>query len=67
MNTWHTGILAGTSTLLVRTYGGMSWAALFDQRDDPSGLSYDDIDGDLWSAAGQVSSWPTTDLFPQYF
>jgi CubicO group peptidase (beta-lactamase class C family) len=66
-NTWHTGGLPGTFTIIVRTYHGMSWAALFDQRDDPSGTSYGDIDGALWSAAGTVTAWPTTDQFPTYF
>ncbi|WIM92976.1 serine hydrolase domain-containing protein [Actinoplanes oblitus] len=66
-NTWHTGSLPGTYTLLVRTYHGMSWAALFNQRDDISGLDYGDIDAALWTAAGQVTSWPTTDLYSRYF
>jgi hypothetical protein len=66
-NTWHTGSLPGTFTLLVRTYNGMSWAALFNRRDDPSGKSYGDIDAALWTAAAGVKSWPTNDLFPQYF
>ena len=43
-NTWHTGSMPGTYTLLVRTYNGMSWAALFNRRDDTSGKSYGDID-----------------------
>lgn len=65
-NTWHTGSLPGTSTLLVRTYHGLSWAALFNQRDDASGLSYGDIDPMLWTAAGQVATWPGHDLYPEY-
>ncbi|MGC4939691.1 serine hydrolase domain-containing protein [Kribbella sp. DT2] len=66
-NTWHTGSMPGTFTILVRTYNGMSWAALFNRRDDASGKSYGDIDAALWTAAGAVKSWPTNDLFPQYF
>ncbi|MDX6239146.1 MAG: hypothetical protein QOG10_3961 [Kribbellaceae bacterium] len=66
-NTWHTGSLPGTFTLLVRTYNGMSWAALFNRRDDPSGKSYGDIDQAMWAAANGVKTWPTHDLFPQYF
>ncbi|MFC4563328.1 serine hydrolase domain-containing protein [Nocardiopsis mangrovi] len=66
-NTWHTGGLTGTSTLLVRTYNGMSWAALFNQRDDPSGLSYGTIDPLLWEASRDVASWPSGDRFPDYF
>ncbi|QNE22819.1 beta-lactamase family protein [Kribbella qitaiheensis] len=66
-NTWHTGSLPGTFTLLVRTYNGMSWAALFNRRDDASGKSYGDIDQAMWTAANSVTKWPTNDLFPQYF
>ncbi|MEV0588989.1 serine hydrolase domain-containing protein [Nonomuraea sp. NPDC050310] len=65
-NTWHTGSLQGTSTLLVRRYDGITYAALFNQRDDASGLSYNDIDGLLYRAANSVTSWPTGDLFPLY-
>ncbi|RZT13133.1 CubicO group peptidase (beta-lactamase class C family) [Kribbella sp. VKM Ac-2569] len=66
-NTWHTGSMPGTYTLLVRTSGGLSWAALFNRRDDASGKSYGDIDAAMWTAANGVKSWPTHDLFPQYF
>ena len=31
-NTWHTGSLPGTSTLLVRRWDGYSWAVLFNRR-----------------------------------
>ncbi|NJP23776.1 beta-lactamase family protein [Microbispora sp. SCL1-1] len=65
-NTWHTGSLAGTSTLMVRRYDGLSWVVLFDQRDDASGLGYGDIDSLLHTAANSVKSWPTTDLFSTY-
>jgi CubicO group peptidase (beta-lactamase class C family) len=69
-NSWHNGSLDGTWTWLVRTYNGWSWAALFNQRDDagdPSSSTYNAIDSALWSAADAVTSWPTGDLFPQYF
>ncbi|KAA9376972.1 beta-lactamase family protein [Microbispora cellulosiformans] len=65
-NTWHTGSLAGTSTLMVRRYDGLSWVVLFDQRDDASGLNYGDIDAQLHTAANSVKSWPTTNLFSTY-
>ncbi|WP_026162704.1 serine hydrolase domain-containing protein [Kribbella catacumbae] len=66
-NTWHTGSMPGTYSLLVRTSSGMSWAAVFNRRDDASGKSYGDIDAALWTAANGVKTWPTHDLFPQYF
>ncbi|WP_350274281.1 serine hydrolase domain-containing protein [Kribbella sp. HUAS MG21] len=66
-NTWHTGSMPGTYSLLVRTYNGMSWAAVFNRRDDASGKSYGDIDAALWTASRGVTSWPTHDYFPKYF
>ncbi|WP_344234418.1 serine hydrolase domain-containing protein [Kribbella hippodromi] len=66
-NMWHFGSLPGNYSLLVRTYNGLSWAALFNRRDDASGKSYTDIDGALWTAANGVKSWPTHDLFSKYF
>ncbi|MCC5576556.1 beta-lactamase family protein [Microtetraspora sp. AC03309] len=65
-NTWHTGSLPGTSTILVRRYDGLTWAALFNQRDDASGLSYSDIDSALHKAANAVTTWPTGDLYGTY-
>ncbi|WP_203857524.1 serine hydrolase domain-containing protein [Plantactinospora mayteni] len=66
-NTWHTGSLPGTYTLLARSASGLSFAVLFNQRDDPSGLSYSSIDPELFSAAGRVTSWPSHNLYPNYF
>jgi CubicO group peptidase (beta-lactamase class C family) len=66
-NTWHTGSLPGNYSLLVRTYSGMSWAVLFNRRDDASGKSYADIDQSMWTAANGVRSWPTHDYFAKYF
>ncbi|WP_326560806.1 serine hydrolase domain-containing protein [Micromonospora sp. NBC_01796] len=66
-NTWHTGSMPGTYSLLVRTYQGRSWAVLFNQRDDASGLAYPEIDPLLWAASAKVTTWPTTNLYPNYF
>ena len=66
LNTWHNGSLPGTSTLMVRRYDGVNWVALFNQRDDPSGLSYNVIDPALHAAASAVTTWPTDDQFPNY-
>jgi CubicO group peptidase (beta-lactamase class C family) len=60
--TWHTGSLPGTYTLLVRRADGLAWAAMFDQRDDPSGEPYRDIDGILQETADDVETWPAGDL-----
>jgi hypothetical protein len=66
-NTWHTGSLPGTHTILVRRYDGLTWAALFDQRDDASGKSYGDIDLALHQAANAVTTWPSSNLYGSYF
>ncbi|MFB4314904.1 serine hydrolase domain-containing protein [Actinomadura sp. 21ATH] len=66
-NTWHTGSLSGTYTVLIRRSDGISFAALFNQRDDASGKSYAEIDSLLNKAANAVTTWPTTDLYSQYF
>ncbi|KAB8180410.1 serine hydrolase domain-containing protein [Microbispora catharanthi] len=68
-STWHSGSIAGTTTLMVRRWDGLSWVVLFDQRDDPSGLGYDnEIDNLMHQAADSVrsDSWPSTNLFPSY-
>ncbi|MEH1169925.1 serine hydrolase domain-containing protein [Micromonospora sp. CPCC 205539] len=66
-NTWHTGSLPGTYSLMARTYHGLSWAVLFNQRDDSSGLTYGDIDPALWAASRAVTSWPTHNFWSKYF
>lgn len=67
LNTWHDGSLAGTFTLLVRRYDGLSWAVLFDQRQEGDAPSYSDIDPALHNAANAVQTWPTGDLTSTYF
>jgi len=65
-NTWHVGSLPGSYCLLVRRWDGVNWCALFNRRDDPSGLTYHGIDGSLHAAADAVSDWPAHDLFDEY-
>jgi CubicO group peptidase (beta-lactamase class C family) len=65
-NTWHTGSLPGTWAYLVRRFDGVNYAALFNQRDDPSdprATTYGDIDGALYNTASGIRAWPTHDLF----
>ncbi|GAA3969915.1 hypothetical protein GCM10023085_60180 [Actinomadura viridis] len=68
-NTWHDGSLPGTSTIVTRRHDGVTWALLFDQRDDPSGLTYgyNDFSAPLHTVANGITTWPTTDLFGDYF
>jgi CubicO group peptidase (beta-lactamase class C family) len=62
LNTWHSGSLPGTNTLLVRRHDGLTWVALFNQRSKGDG----EIDGALHRAADAVTEWPKEDLFPRY-
>jgi N-acyl-D-amino-acid deacylase len=64
-NYWHAGSLPGTSTLLVRRWDGLSWAALFNQRSNTKDLPDDAIDPALHRAAEAVAQWPSHDLFVQ--
>jgi CubicO group peptidase (beta-lactamase class C family) len=58
-NTWHTGSLDGTSTLLVRRHDGLTWAVLFNTRDTPAGERVSAaIDPLLHAAADAIRAWP---------
>jgi CubicO group peptidase (beta-lactamase class C family) len=58
-NTWHTGLLAGTSTLLVRRNDGLSWAVLFNGSGDrKNGQPASAIDPLVHEAANAVREWP---------
>jgi CubicO group peptidase (beta-lactamase class C family) len=61
-NVWHNGKLDGTSTLLVRRWDGLSWAALFNSRVDGSF----EIDAELHRAADAVKAWPSENLFSTF-
>jgi N-acyl-D-amino-acid deacylase len=59
INTWHTGALGGTSTLLVRRHDGKNWAVLFNTG---GGLARK-IDRLIHEAVDQVRHWPENDDF----
>ena len=64
LNTWHTGSLDGTSTILVRRHDGLNWCVLFNSRDTPQGSRPAVvIDPLVHRAADAVTRWPETDLF----
>ena len=66
-NWWHGGSLPGTASILVRTGGGLAWAALFDARAmRPGSTVQDEMDGAMWQAVRGVGEWPAHDLFGQY-
>ena len=62
-NWWHDGALAGSSSLLVRSYHGYTWAAVFNSRTTTFAV---DMDQAMWTALGGVSTFPSHDLFPQF-
>ena len=63
-NTWHTGSLPGTATILIRRHDGKNFVALLNSRVSPvvSHLGQA-IDQELHRAAAQVAEWPLVDLF----
>lgn len=61
------GSLPGTTSVAFHGESGLSFVALINQRDDGSGLEYNDsLFNTLTEAAHSVGSWPTHDLFPAY-
>ena len=59
VNTWHTGSIAGTSTLLVRRHDGLNWAVLFNTDSDSQGKAMSGlIDPLVHQAADAVQKWP---------
>lgn len=66
-NTWHIGSLAGVFTLMLRRHDGLNWVVFFNQRRDPSGENYYDIDPLLYETAAALTTVPDHDLFETYF
>ncbi|MEI8384012.1 MAG: serine hydrolase domain-containing protein [Planctomycetota bacterium] len=59
VNAWHSGLIAGTSTLLVRRHDGMNWAVLFNTESNPEGKSLSGlIDPLVHQAADAFTNWP---------
>lgn len=66
-NTWHDGSLPGTTSYVVRTQYGWDYAAILNRRDETGASSYSgQIDAAMWTAYGQISQWPSGDLFPHW-
>jgi N-acyl-D-amino-acid deacylase len=64
VNTWHTGALDGTATLLVRRSDGLCWAVLFNARENQRGQNLTGlIDPLVHGAADRVKRWPAKDMF----
>ena len=58
---WFFGSLDGTFTLAYQRPDGVNLVALFNQRADASGLSYDVIQTLLDSATDSITEWPTVE------
>lgn len=58
---WFFGSLDGTFTLAYQRPDGVNLVALFNQRADASGLSYDVIKTLLDSATDSITEWPTVE------
>ena len=63
---WHTGGLAGTTTLVVRNDGGVAWAAFFNSQPSNVEAFVDELDSGMWNALGSVTSWPSYDQFQSF-
>lgn len=54
---WHTGSLAGTTTLMARTASGLCWAALTNGRVRGAGDFRSAIDDMMWDMVRKVPAW----------
>jgi hypothetical protein len=64
---WHTGLLAGSSTLMVCRDDGIDWVALFNCDADRGGHEFAAlIDPLLHGPADKVKDWPDGDLFGRF-
>jgi N-acyl-D-amino-acid deacylase len=67
IDSWHTGSLAGTATLLMRRHDGRNLAILFNARSDAETAHFaSDIHEKLSEAIDQVQDWPEVDLFDEF-
>jgi len=57
-NWWHAGSLPGTSSLLVRTHHGLTWAVVLNSRGKEGSPLIGELDQAMWRAVEQVDTWP---------
>jgi N-acyl-D-amino-acid deacylase len=62
-NWWHSGGLPGTSSILVRSYHGFTWAAVFNAQTPDMAA---ELDQALWIALAGVTTIPSHDLFSKF-
>ncbi len=64
-NAWHTGLVPGSSALLVRRHDGLIWCVLFNAHGESFSKSAASlIDPLLHKAAGEVKEWPLPEARP---
>jgi N-acyl-D-amino-acid deacylase len=64
---WHTGLLAGTSSIMVCRDDGIDWAVLFNSDATRDGKEFADlIDSPLHEPANTIKEWPAVDLFGRF-
>lgn len=54
---WHSGSLPGSTSLMVRTATGMSWAALVNTRTEPHAEMDNALDAMMWTMVRTVPGW----------
>lgn len=65
-NWWHIGSLPGTVSIIVRSYHGLAWVALFNSRPLDFNAFIRELDNALWQAVNSITEWPSYDLFTNY-
>ncbi|HNV72009.1 MAG TPA: serine hydrolase domain-containing protein, partial [Candidatus Ozemobacteraceae bacterium] len=63
VNWWHLGSLDGTTTIMVRTFHGLAWVGLFNNRPQNYEEFNAALDVAFWKAVEGVTAWPTHNLF----
>ncbi len=59
----HGGMLPGSISLIVRSYHGFAWAALFNSSPSDVDTFLGEVDNALWDAVNRITEWPSLDLF----
>ena len=66
VNVWHDGSLPGTTSMVARIRGGVTWAALFNSRPRSWRTFAEVVDRTLWAALRRIRTWPDQDLWDRY-
>ena len=61
-NRWHTGSLAGASSMMASLNNGIGWVLLFNGNPLTSEY-FQSMDRVMWNALSNIKEWPSEDLF----